>query len=90
MAHGNKFHPLSEDQVREFLDAYRERQIPIQTQGCGDCEVLNQVCVECLYDRMSNRVSRLAKTLKSYRKRMAEAGDDPVVEFMNRIKNGDV
>lgn len=81
--------PLSEDQVREFLDAYRERQIPIQTKGCGDCQAMNQVCIECLDDRMRARVTRLVKTLKSYKKRMDAAGGDPIVEFMTRIQRGE-
>lgn len=81
--------PLSEDQVREFLDAYRERQIPIQTKGCEECEAVNQVCIECLDDRMSARVARLVKTLRSYKKKLDAAGGDPVVKFMLDIKNGD-
>tara|TARA_Y100000004_G_C8889292_1_gene401216 strand:- start:813 stop:1085 length:273 start_codon:yes stop_codon:yes gene_type:complete len=90
MARFEDFHPFTEDQIREFLDNYRERQIRIQTNGCGDCEALNQICIECLDNRMRDRVSRLAKQLKSYRKRMDAAGDSPVVDLMNRIQNGDV
>jgi len=82
--------PLSEDQVREFLDAYRERQIPIKTTGCGDCDALHQVCPECLDDRMRARVSRLVKQLKSYKKKLDAAGGSPVVKFMIDIKNGEI
>lgn len=80
--------PFTEDTIAKYLRDYGDRISHLITDGCEDCEIMEHCCGECYDDKMMDKMKALVTMMRSYRKRMMEADDDPVKAMMNQIKNG--
>lgn len=88
MGSWGSFAPFTAETIDKHLRDYGDRISHIITDGCEDCEITQRMCGECYDDKMMDKIQRLVTMMRSYRKRMMEANDDPVTALMNQIKKG--
>lgn len=81
--------PFTTDAIGKFLQEFGDRIGSRVTVGCEECEHHQRCCSECYDEKMSSRVTRLAKQLRNYRNLNKSTSPEDADAFLSGLCDND-